>query len=133
MSELQRKVFSIFAANAFGDVFLLGSRINHSCTSNNHSAYNTSFRKETFHHVRDIVAGEELAISYNDGTDRTKSQRQGELDKWGFVCTCPTYQITTEEREREARHALLFSLDEELAITMRTGNSKSWENALKLA
>jgi hypothetical protein len=133
MPELQRKVFSIFAANAFGDVFLLGSRINHSCIPNIDFAYNTSLAKETFHAVRDIAAGEELAISYNDGINRTKSQRQGELDKWGFTCTCPTCETTTEGREREAKREQLFSLDQELAMTMIFSTPKSWENALKLA
>jgi antitoxin (DNA-binding transcriptional repressor) of toxin-antitoxin stability system len=66
MPELQRRVFSIFVANAFGDVFLLGFRINHSCIPNIHFAYNSNLEKETFHSVREISAGEELTVTYND-------------------------------------------------------------------
>jgi hypothetical protein len=133
MPELQWRVFSIFAANAFGDVFLLGSRINHSCIPNIHLAYNSNLEKETFHSVREISAGEELTITYNDGINRTKNQRQAELDKWGFTCTCPACETSTERRKREGTRAELFSLDQGLALKMRIGTSKSWESALKSA
>ncbi|KAF1952906.1 TPR domain protein, partial [Byssothecium circinans] len=133
MPELQRRVLAIFAANAFGDVFLLGSRINHSCIPNIHFAYNSILEKETFHAVRDITAGEELTISYNNGVNRTKSQRQAELDNWGFICTCAACEITAEGKEREAKRVQLFSLDQELAINMRIRTSESWKKALKLA
>ncbi|KFY65616.1 hypothetical protein V496_02447 [Pseudogymnoascus sp. VKM F-4515 (FW-2607)] len=47
--ELHRKVLGVWAANAFGSVFLLGSRINHSCTPNVNFAYNSALEKETYH------------------------------------------------------------------------------------
>lgn len=133
MPELQRRVLAIFAANAFGDVFFLGSRINHSCIPNINFAYNSVLEKETFHAVRDITAGEELTISYNNGANRTKSQRQDELSNWGFVCTCAVCETKTEGIEREAKRCQLFSLDQQLALNIRIGTSKSWNKALKLA
>jgi hypothetical protein len=45
MPELQRKALAIFAANAFGDVYLLGSRINYSCLPNIYFAYNSKREK----------------------------------------------------------------------------------------
>ncbi|KAL4779641.1 hypothetical protein BJX76DRAFT_361620 [Aspergillus varians] len=63
---MRQKVLGIYAANAFGSVFLLASRINHSCIPNIHFAYNPELKKETFHAVRDIASGEELTIMYID-------------------------------------------------------------------
>lgn len=79
--ELHRTVLAIYAAKAFGNVFLLGSHMNHSCLPNVHFAYNSAVKKETFHAIRDIMLGEELTITYADGTNRTRNQRQAELDK----------------------------------------------------
>ena len=130
---LHRKVLAIYAANAFGSVFLLGSRINHSCIPNIHFAYNPVLEKETFHAIHDITAGEELTIMYIRGVNRTRSQRQTELEKWGFLCTCLACDDTLKGREREDKRAKLFDLDQELALNLRLGTEQSWRKALKLA
>ncbi|KAJ5876733.1 hypothetical protein N7455_000198 [Penicillium solitum] len=75
LPELHRKVLSIYAANAFGCVFFLGSRINHSCIPNVNFVYNELLKEETFHAIRDIMAGEGLTVMYIDGINRTQSQR----------------------------------------------------------
>jgi SET domain-containing protein len=68
LPELNRKVLTIFFANRWGrDVFWLTSRFNRSCIPNVHNAYNPIIRIETFHSIRDIVAGEEPTISYLSG------------------------------------------------------------------
>lgn len=72
--QLHCKVLVVWAANSFGNVFLLGSCINHSCTSNINFAYNSALEKETFHAIHDINAGEELTIIYIDGANRTRRQ-----------------------------------------------------------
>jgi hypothetical protein len=131
--ELHRTVLAIYAANAFGRVFLLGSRINHSCLPNINFAYNSMLEKETFHAIRDITAGEELTIMYINGTNRTRSQRQAELDKWGFRCTCPACENTLQGRKREEKRAQLFTLDQGLAMNIRFGTEKSWRKALQMA
>lgn len=110
--ELHRRVLAIYAVNAFGNVFLLGSRINHSCIPNIHFANNSVLEQETFHAVRDIMAGEELTITYISGTNHTRSQRQAELDKWGFQCTCPACDNTLQGREREQKRVELSVLDQ---------------------
>lgn len=133
--ELLRRVLTIYAANAFGNVFLLGSRINHSCIPNIHFANNPVLEKETFHAIRDIMAGEELTITYIGGTNRTRSQRQAELDKWGFRCTCLACNNTLQGREREQKRAELFALDQQLAMSMRIGGgtNKSYRKGLRIA
>lgn len=79
--ELRRTVLAIYAANASGNVYWLGSRINHLCLPNVNFAYNPMRKEETFHAIRNIMAGEELTITYINGTNRTKDQRKAELDK----------------------------------------------------
>ncbi|KAF7592476.1 hypothetical protein BBP40_000211 [Aspergillus hancockii] len=131
--ELHRTVLSIYAANAFRGVFLLGSRFNHSCIPNVNFAYNPILEKETFHAIRDITAGEELTIMYIDGTNRTRSQRQAELDKWGFRCTCPACEDTLLGQERERKRAQLFAFDQELAMHTHFGTEQSHKKALQTA
>lgn len=133
--ELHRRVLAIYAANAFGNVFLLGSRINHSCIPNIHFANNSVLEKETFHAVRDIVAGEELTITYIGGTNRTRSQRQAALDKWGFQCTCPACDNTLQGRKREQKRDELLALDQQLAMDMYIGGGtkKSYTKGLQIA
>lgn len=133
--ELHRRVLAIYAANAFGNVFLLGSRINHSCVPNIHFANNSVLEKETFHAIRDIMAGEELTITYICGTNRTQSQRQAELDKWGFRCTCPACEDTLQGRRREEKRAGLLALDQKLAMNIRIGGgtNESYKKGLEMA
>jgi hypothetical protein len=128
--ELHRRVLGFHKANNFEDVFWLGSRINHSCIPNVHFAYNPWLEQETFHAVRDIAAGEELTVSYNLGANRTRSQRQAELDMWGFVCTCPVCEHTESGREKERKREQLFELEQELTIYLRV---HLWEEVLSSA
>jgi hypothetical protein len=44
---------------------------------------------------------------YSDGTNRTRSQRQKALDKWGFTCTCPACENTPEGKEKEIKRDLV--------------------------
>lgn len=135
--KLHRRVLGIWVANCFDDVFLLGSRINHSCTPNVHFAYNSALEKETFHAIRDIRAGEEVTIMYINGTNRTRGQRQDELKKWGFQCNCPTCEDTPQGRKKEEKRVELFKLDQELAkytcFHFEHGPEDSWKKALKVA
>jgi hypothetical protein len=130
LSEVHRQVLAIYAANAFGSVFLLGSRINHSCVPNLHFAYNTTIGKETFHAIRDIGTGEELTITYINGTNRTRKQRFAELDNWGFQCNCPACEDTMQGRKKEERRRQLFTLDQELATLTLLGAQMPWKKAL---
>jgi hypothetical protein len=133
MSPVERKVLAIWAANAFGHVFLLGSRINHSCIPNIHFAYNPDLDKETFHAVRYITAGEELTITYIDGTNRTRAQRRAELDERGFLCDCSACEDTIEGKKKEEKRANLLKLDQDLALTLRIRTPAAWSQAVRLA
>jgi hypothetical protein len=132
--HIHRKVLGIWAANSFGDVFLLGSRINHSCIPNVNFAYNSTLGKQTFHAVREIAAGEELTIMYIQGTNRLRNQRQAELRKWGFTCGCPACE---DMSNGEKRRAELLDLDQQLAKYPKSHTPfrthESWKHALQMA
>ncbi|PYI12807.1 hypothetical protein BO99DRAFT_486228 [Aspergillus violaceofuscus CBS 115571] len=114
MTDLDRKVLAIFAANAFnGGVFPLGSRMNHSCIPNTDFSYNWSIEKETFHAIRDI--------------------RAVEFDKWGFRCTFLACEDTPQGWEREQRRMELFDLDQRLAINMQFGGKETYKESSELA
>lgn len=129
----ERDILAIWAANAFGHVYLLGSRFNHSCIPNIHFAHNPTLGKETFHAVRNIAAGEELTIPYIDGMNRTRGQRQVELDERGFVCDCPACENTKDGQRKEEGRAKMFDLDQDLAIQLRLRTPAAWSQALKVA
>ena len=130
MSPLKREVLAIWAVNAFGQVFLLGSRFNHSCIPNIHFAYNPNLGKETFHTVRYITAGEELTITYIDCMNRTKGQRQVGLDERGFVCDCLACENTKERAMKEEQRAKMLDLDQDLAISLRLRTPAAWSSTI---
>lgn len=133
MSLAERDILAIWAANAFGHVYLLGSRFNHSCIPNINFAYNPALNKETFHAVRNIAAGEELTITYIDGMNRTRGQRQAELNERGFVCDCPACENTKDGQRKEEKRAKMFDLDQNLAAQLRLRTPAAWSQALKVA
>jgi hypothetical protein len=67
---------------------------------------------------------------YIKGTNRTRGQRQDELEKWAFQCSCPTWEDTPQGRKKEKKRVELFELDQELAkharFDLRFGSEESW-------
>ena len=100
-------VVRIWEANCFkmgkgAGIFLRASRINHSCTPNAHFAWNVYIQRETVHAMVDILANEEITISYcYPHTD--VYHRQQRLEPYGFDCKCdPCSQHTESGRASEA-------------------------------
>ena len=104
-------VIRIWDANCFAmghdtGIFLLASRINHSCTPNAHFAWNTNIGRETVHAIIDISAGQEIETSYCP-THKDAYNRRKRLEAYGFDCSCDACrQIThtgqvSEERRRQ--------------------------------
>lgn len=118
LPSLDRKVLAIYAANRWGrDVFRLASRFNHCCIPNIHNAYNPTIRKETFHSIRDIEAGEELTVSYLPGMC-ARAERQERLKQWGFQCTCVACQDTPKGKMLEKQLVQIAKLGGELELTV---------------
>ena len=129
-----RKVLAIAITNMFNQgVFLLGSRINHSCIPNVNFTFNENLNKITFHAVRDIEKGEELTLSYIVEANRTRAMRQSELISRGFMCSCLACEDTPKGRKMEQQRAMLFKLDQDLAKLYQHGggNTESWKRALE--
>lgn len=88
LTSTEREVLSIYSVNASPYVFLIGSRINHSCIPNTWLECNNAILKGTFQTIRDIQPGEELFISYIDGSTWDREKRQQALLERGFLCKC---------------------------------------------
>ncbi|KAI8941268.1 hypothetical protein NX059_002498 [Plenodomus lindquistii] len=131
LPEIYKQVLSIHAINNIDSVYLHGSRFNHSCIPNVDYTFNSNIQKQTFHAVRDIVAGEELNIMYIDGVNRTRDQRQEELRHDGFVYSCPACEDTPRGREKEAKRARMLDLDQELADPL-SSRKPDWHRVYKL-
>lgn len=132
LPTMHRRVLGIYTANSFGSIHLLASRFNHSCLPNTTHVYNSTLDKETFHTIQDISAGEELLISYMDGSNWVKSKRQEFLQKWGFECNCPACVDTPEGRAKEEKRLILSQLSEELEDLLNLETEGQPEESLKL-
>ncbi|KAJ0124499.1 lysine methyltransferase SET5 [Diaporthe amygdali] len=72
-----------------GRLFLITSRINHSCQPNSRSMQ-TSDGHKVVTAIRNIEEGEELTLRYLDHKLFSRSEWQTETQRiWGFVCDCP--------------------------------------------
>ncbi|KAL3703364.1 hypothetical protein TMatcc_010553 [Talaromyces marneffei ATCC 18224] len=87
---------------------------------------------ETFHTIQDISAGEELLITYMDGSNWVRSKRQEYLQKWGFECSCPVCEDTPEGRAKEEKRLIMSLLSDDLEDLLTLDTEESPEEALKL-
>lgn len=98
--------------------------INHSCRPNCHNSWDetTDTGRETIHAIRDILAGEELTISYDKGGP--SEIRQAALKAaFGFDCTCDLCSLSAPELQAsDARRRLIESLDEQIGDPMAMMN-----------
>ncbi|ORY07684.1 hypothetical protein BCR34DRAFT_603830 [Clohesyomyces aquaticus] len=133
LSDLDRRVLAIFAANRWGrDVFWLASQFNHSCIPNIHNAHNPTIQMETFHSIQEIEAGEELTVSYIAGIC-ARDERQAQLKKWGFECKCPVCQDTSDDNKLEQNFAQIAFLSQELKIAGALPSKKTLDAFRRMA
>ncbi|KAF1954564.1 TPR domain protein [Byssothecium circinans] len=134
LAQWERDAIGVYDANSFQvGVYLLASRINHSCIPNVHYEHNPAIQRGTFHAVKDIAEGEELYISYINGGSRVRSWRQPKLDMWGFVCQCAACGNDAESKKREERRKEMYELDQKLAKQSVYGTEMTAAQALKTA
>ncbi|KAI0024474.1 hypothetical protein F4780DRAFT_603510 [Xylariomycetidae sp. FL0641] len=87
---------------ATAGVYLESCLINHACVPNCHRASNEKTHRETTHAIRDILAGEEITITYVE--DHVFSRRRFELLlHWGFDCHCELCTLPAPDRQRSDR------------------------------
>ncbi|KAI0878083.1 hypothetical protein GGS24DRAFT_487408 [Hypoxylon argillaceum] len=105
-----------------GGIYLEICRINHSCLPNCHNSWNTETQHETIHAIRDILAGEEITISYEQG-DPTPARHEHLRTNFGFNCQCELCSLPHEELQAsDRRRRQIQRLDEQIGngLTMMT-------------
>ena len=86
--------------NQTGSLFLSYALTNHSCSPN--SFLDLSYGKDTtaeLRAIKNIEKGEEITITYIMLGYLSKEDRQKQLNKWGFICNCPSCTSGVEEEE----------------------------------
>jgi hypothetical protein len=115
------RVVSIFRTNCMdqGDgagIFLVISRINHSCLPNAHFSFNENTNEQTIHAIKDIKGGEEILISYSKSF-HTATERHEQLEQYAFQCTCEACEPKTSFwRNSDRRRRRMFQCDQDIAI-----------------
>ena len=86
-------------------VFLIASRLNHSCRPNVARVWDARTNAMAFRALRDVVPEEELCINYADvDVLGTRTQRGEEImEAFGFGCRCPACALEGEEGEESDR------------------------------
>ncbi|KAG1653290.1 hypothetical protein FOA52_009152 [Chlamydomonas sp. UWO 241] len=92
-------------------LFLVASRLNHSCQPNVETRWNAGLGGATVHATSDIAAGDELAYSYvaYDTLFSPRAQRRALLAQgWGFQCGCAACALEGDRaRQSDARRRAL--------------------------
>ena len=130
LRELVLRVTSIMETNAFGltiergidivGVFLVTSRINHSCRPNATVSWNSQTGCVAVHATADIPAGGEVLISYHDQWVPDRDERQQSLRVYDFICTCPYCDVALAMTKRgkisQSRREQIYRLKLDLAF-----------------
>lgn len=105
--------------SVIGGVYAMISRTNHSCIPNTHHSWNSNLGSETIHAIRDICAGEEITISYDDG--KPSLERWSHLEQsFGFKCQCELCTSTSGLiRVSDTRRRMITSLDNAIGDSNR--------------
>lgn len=97
------RLVSKFLANRFdlpeggSGVFWFASRINHSCSPNAYASWNRNLLRLTVHAIVDILADEEITISYVLPYYSVENRLALLRDHYGFDCICPICNLATPE------------------------------------
>lgn len=90
-----------FGSNATeGGLFLEASRINHSCCHNAQNTWNANLNQLTIHAFKDIKEGEEICISYLDGSEDYQTRQRELQARFCFTCTCELCSLSPSKRQR---------------------------------
>ncbi|KAK5136624.1 hypothetical protein LTR08_002638 [Meristemomyces frigidus] len=110
------KMRAIFNSNAIAmgpgghygrGLFLLASRLNHSCVPNVQQDYNPTLGGSTVHATQNIKEGEEITRSYIQHVRNDRKLRDDLLSFWDFECDCVACQGPEAAlRERRRRRTL---------------------------
>lgn len=126
---IRRWEANCFAMDHDTGIFLLASRINHSCTPNALFKWNANIRRETVHAIVDIPAGTEIETSYCP-PHRDACSRREKLEHYGFDCHCgPCRQNSPAGTASEARRYRMMEIYQQFKGTSDDASSASTANA----
>ncbi|PHH85191.1 hypothetical protein CDD83_778 [Cordyceps sp. RAO-2017] len=115
-------------------VWLVASRINHSCVGNCRRSFIGDM--QIVRATRDMPADTELQFAYQHlRKHQSYKEAQKQLDNWGFVCNCPLCQMrkVTTEQALQRRKALDESLSKVLSGPLGTNVVRSQQILLEMA
>jgi SET domain len=105
-----------------GGVYPTICLINHSCPPNAHNSWNSDAEWETIHAIRYIKAGEEITISYDEGSP-SDSRRAHLKDAFGFDCKCGLCSLPPSELQISDSYRLqIQTLDSAIGDSARVMN-----------
>jgi hypothetical protein len=95
-----------------GGLFLEASRINHSCSPNAQNTWNANLNELTIHAFKGIEEGEEITISYLDGSESYATRQLSLKNSFGFDCACELCLLPPDQRRQtDQRLAEITRLD----------------------
>ena len=108
-----------YMANAFemaigtSGIFLIASRINHSCCPNACFTWNSNLGQLTVHAMVDIPIGEEITLSYELPFLTLQQRQTRHFEHYGFICDCPACRRASRGDDhgemRRQRRGVLYS------------------------
>ncbi|KAI1116412.1 hypothetical protein F5Y14DRAFT_406573 [Nemania sp. NC0429] len=106
-----------------GGMYITICLINHSCIPNAHNNWNEAAHHETIHATRDILVGEEILISYEDGLP-SRARHRKLKDSFGFRCSCQLCsQPPQATQASDKRRVDIQQLDETIGDPIAMMNS----------
>jgi len=138
----ERKVLNIFKINciqvdtAYIGLFLIISRINHSCCPNSIDCHGSIKEVRAMKHIK---KGEEITLSYIINSYDSKAVREIELNYWHFKCSCNACKLTGERllmneqiREKIVENNMKISEFVGLIIALQENSEAIAEDARRL-
>lgn len=115
-----------------GGLFLIASRINHSCRNNAQNTWNENIGCITIYAVQDIEPGQEITITYlAQAAPYTERQRYLK-DKFFFDCACALCSLRPDQlEESDGRQEMIRFLDEAIGSFGRTGDVEEGLGAVR--
>ncbi|KAI9792043.1 MAG: hypothetical protein M1816_003025 [Peltula sp. TS41687] len=93
-------------------LFFEASRINHVCSANAQNTWNATLDQITIHAVKDIEEGEEITITYFDGSKPYSPRELNFGYYFGFECGCEICSIPPAQRiQSDQRRDRIARLD----------------------
>ncbi|PHH76815.1 hypothetical protein CDD80_1193 [Ophiocordyceps camponoti-rufipedis] len=117
---------------ATAGIWLLASRINHSCVSNCRRSFIGDML--IVRATKDIAAGTELVFSYHPPQEyQTYEETQAKFSNWGFTCDCELCQAKKNAKSSALKRRIELSMELSKAMGRSGGarNAKKAEQVLQ--